>query len=433
MAKKDQRMSETETEEEETEAESMSESESGSEEQKQESKGGGIDYIMSLPDVPRNLPPHVELQRTRVFANIDAPNHTDSIQYSGAFESVGLDNSFRLDQFRNNFRVEVIRFSDDGMDMEFDMIGIDPALANAFRRILIAEVPTMAIEKVFIANNTSLIQDEVLAHRLGLIPISVDPRLFEYAENNAPNERNTIVFKLHVQCAKDVEEEKGQSKKKEKEKEKKVPPRITVKAKDLKWLPKGSEFYLESEDSNSNSTSKLKTYTSFTCSQDSLPEFSNNKIGFKEPLDDINIARLGPGQEIELEAQAVKGVGKTHAKWSPVATAWYRMLPEVVLLEEIEDEDAETLKKKCPVGVFDIEDIANGRKRLTVAQPRACTLCRECIRGGEEWEKRVSLRRVKDHFIFTIESTGALPPEVLFTEAVKILESKCERVISELS
>lgn len=71
-----------------------------------------------------------------------------------------------------------------------------------------------------------------------------------------------------------------------------------VKAKDLKWLPKGSEFYLESDDSNSNSSSKSKTYTSFTCSQDSLPEFSNNKIGFKEPLDDINIARLGPGQVI---------------------------------------------------------------------------------------------------------------------------------------
>ena len=47
--------------------------------------------------------------------------------------------------------------------------------------MLCMQVPTMAIEKVFIANNTSLIQDEVLAHRLGLIPISVDPRLFEYA------------------------------------------------------------------------------------------------------------------------------------------------------------------------------------------------------------------------------------------------------------
>ena len=38
----------------------------------------------------------------------------------------------------------------------------------------------MAIEKVHIYNNTSIIQDEVLAHRLGLIPIKADPRLFEY-------------------------------------------------------------------------------------------------------------------------------------------------------------------------------------------------------------------------------------------------------------
>lgn len=377
--------------------------------QEEEKPKSGIDYIMNLPDVPMNLPSHIELQRTRVLCNADAPIHTDTTQYSGAFASVGVDNSFRLDQFRNNFRVEVIRHTGD--DMEFDMIGIDPAVANAFRRILIAEVPTMAIEKVFIANNTSVVQDEVLALRLGLIPINVDPRLFEYAENNEPNERNTIVFKLHVRC-------------------KRGEPRLTVYSNELKWLPNGSEFPVESEVSNSNSTSKPKTYTSFSCSQDSLPAFSNNPICPKD--EDIIIAKLGPGQEIELEAHAVKGVGKTHAKWSPVATAWYRMLPEVVLLEEIEDEVAEELKAKCPVKVFDIEDIA-GKKRLTVARPRACTLCRECIRGGEEWEKRVSLRRVKDHFIFTIESTGALSPEVLFTEAVKILESKCESVVSELS
>ena len=90
----------------------------------------------------------------------------------------------------------------DENDMEFDMIGVDAAIANAFRRILIAEVsflpvslshscththththtfqvPTMAIEKVFIRNNTSIVQDEVLAHRFGLIPIRADPRDFE--------------------------------------------------------------------------------------------------------------------------------------------------------------------------------------------------------------------------------------------------------------
>ncbi len=42
-------------------------------------------------------------------------------------------------------------------DMEFDLIGTDPAIANALRRILIAEVPTMAIEHVFFVNNTSII------------------------------------------------------------------------------------------------------------------------------------------------------------------------------------------------------------------------------------------------------------------------------------
>ncbi|KAJ8437742.1 hypothetical protein Cgig2_009457 [Carnegiea gigantea] len=131
--------------------------------------------------------------------------------------------------------------------------------------------------------------------------------------------------------------------------------------------------------------------------------------------------------EIELEAHAVKGVGKEHAKWSPVATAWYKMLPEVVLLKDIFDEKAEELVKRCPANVFDIEDTPTGRK-ATAPRPRACTLCRECVLG-EGWDEMVALRRKRDHFIFTIESTGALPPEQLFTEAVKILEDKCARFL----
>ena len=58
------------------------------------------------------------------------------------------------------------------------MVGVDASIANALRRVLLAEVPSMAIEKVFINNNTSIIQDEVLAHRLGLVPIKADPRGF---------------------------------------------------------------------------------------------------------------------------------------------------------------------------------------------------------------------------------------------------------------
>ena len=75
-----------------------------------------------------------------------------------------------------NFRISLVRLTSD--ELEFDMVGVDPAIANALRRVLLAEVPTMAIEKVFINNNTSIIQDEVLAHRLGLVPIRADPRKF---------------------------------------------------------------------------------------------------------------------------------------------------------------------------------------------------------------------------------------------------------------
>lgn len=38
-------------------------------------------------------------------------------------------------------------------------------------------------------------------------------------------------------------------------------------------------------------------------------------------------------QTIQLEVHCVKGIGKEHAKWSPVSTAWYRLHPEVVLLK----------------------------------------------------------------------------------------------------
>jgi hypothetical protein len=57
----------------------------------------------------------------------------------------------------------------------------------------------MAIEKVFIYNNTSIIQDEVLAHRLGLIPIKADPRLFEYRQEGKYEKNNEETNTLNRQ------------------------------------------------------------------------------------------------------------------------------------------------------------------------------------------------------------------------------------------
>ena len=63
---------------------------------------------------------------------------TENIVFSGAYAAMGVDNSVRLNEFRKNFKVDIIKMTEE--DMEFDLIGIDASIANAFRRILISEV-----------------------------------------------------------------------------------------------------------------------------------------------------------------------------------------------------------------------------------------------------------------------------------------------------
>lgn len=53
---------------------------------------------------------------------------------------MGVDTSVNLETFSENFKVDMISISEDGLILEFDMIGISAAIANAFRRILLAEV-----------------------------------------------------------------------------------------------------------------------------------------------------------------------------------------------------------------------------------------------------------------------------------------------------
>ncbi len=82
-----------------------------------------------------------------------------------------------LSLWKSGFKMNILRESESGDELEFEMIGVEAPIANAIRRILLAEVPTVAIEKVYYTTNQSIVQDEVLAHRLGLLPLNIDPRL----------------------------------------------------------------------------------------------------------------------------------------------------------------------------------------------------------------------------------------------------------------
>ena len=302
------------------------------------------------------LPQSLEDQRTRMFVRSDAPSHVNTVESASAiYQAMGFENTFDIERFKRDFRVEVQTLTEE--EAVFDLIGIDAALANAFRRILLAEVPTMAIEKVFILNNTSMIQDEVLAQRLGLIPIRADPRKFNArnADDDADAD-NVISFRLQVKC--------------------------THAAKDSSNGGGGGGGGGGSSSGGSDGVigaSVTSGDLEWIAQGDQDERFADDPI--RPVHDDILIARLRPGQEIELEAWCEKGLGKTHAKWSPVCTASYRLLPDIRLKEPITGDDAHKLKGMCPMDVFDVEDLG-GVPTAKTARPRNCSMCRESACGS---------------------------------------------------
>lgn len=334
--------------------------------------------------------------RTRVILEEFGVKNVHTTDFPGNYP--GCDDTWDMQKFQKKFRIDIVHLDENSI--EFDMVGIDAAIANAFRRILLAEVPTMAIEKVFIYNNTSIVQDEVLAHRLGLIPIKADPRLFEYrntgeeSSEEEGSEIDTIQLQLKIKCSRNPRASKDDSDPRE------LYLNHMVYSRDIKWVPIGNQADV----------------------------FGDSSIG---PVhDDILIAQLRPGQELDIIMHCVKGIGKDHAKFSPVATASYRLLPEITILEPVKGEKAERLKGCFSRGVIDLEDV-NGKKVAKVVNSRLDTCSREVLRHSD-LKNVVKLGRVRDHFIFTVESTGILPPEVLVMEAIKVLMAKCQRFLSEL-
>jgi DNA-directed RNA polymerases I and III subunit RPAC1 len=100
---------------------------------------------------------------------------------------------FNYARIKDELKITVVRNSSELLEME--MVGIDAATANALRRIIIAEIPTMAFHKVLMFQNTSVIPDELLVHRLGLLPVQADPSDFEArSEGQELSPENSLKF-----------------------------------------------------------------------------------------------------------------------------------------------------------------------------------------------------------------------------------------------
>ncbi|KAL8662466.1 MAG: hypothetical protein Q9202_004709 [Teloschistes flavicans] len=353
--------------------------------------------------------------RKIVGVNAETVTNVTSTDIPGHYP--GEDHEWDLDEFRRTFNIEFHKLTPH--DASFSLIGIDASIANAFRRILLAEIPTLAIEYVFVHDNTSIVQDEVLAHRLGLIPLTGNPaglrwlQQFKKPTDEDPDgsgvtDRNTIVLKLQVECTKADDyaelDKKGED--------------------DPRFLYNNAHIYAKQLD--------------FVVSGRQDQFFAGEDDAIRSVHPDILLAKMRPGQCIDMEMHCIKGIGADHAKFSPVATASYRLLPTITITKPILGNDARKFARCFPKGVIGLEDVTaaeagregsgyeghEGEKKAVVRNTFKDTVSRECLRH-EEFEGKVKLGRVRDHFIFGVESTGQSESDELFLESVRILKEKC--------
>lgn len=334
-----------------------------------------------------------------------------STDFPGHF--FGEDHSFSLDEFKRGLSIKI--HYNKPHDLSLSLIGVDASIANAIRRILIAEISTLAIETVFIEDNTSVIHDEVLSHRLGLIPFKggkkglqeflKDFKRGEPGEDQFANsfDWNTVSLSLNVECTHNPDAEEGETD------PTKLYNHANVYAKDIVFTPNGRQA-----------------------------EFFSGDDAIAPVNPDILIAKLRPSQRISLEMHMHKGIGADHAKFSPVATASYRLLPIINILKPILGADAHKFQQCFPQGVIGIEKVTRreasvkgsgyenkeGEDKAVVLDPMKDTVSRECLRHAE-FEGKVKLGRKRDHFIFGIESTGQWDSDELFVEALRVMKNKC--------
>ena len=247
--------------------------------------------------------------------------------------------------------------------------GIDLAIANSLRRIMIAEVPSMAIETVFIIENSSVVPDEILAHRLGLVPLKTDLESYLLREN----------------C--DCNSELGCSK---------CNVILTLDAKAIDSVQTVYSKELKSPD----------------------PEII--------PVNgEIPLLKLAKNQEVRLEAHARLGKGIEHAKWQPVSVCTVRPVSKITI-----DYPKCDSCKNCVQACFK-KILRSDNNKVEIVDYEKCNDCGQCVDSCPK--NAITVERTKDSFIITLETTGTLSPEKVFDCSIEILKAKSKELIECIS
>jgi DNA-directed RNA polymerase subunit D len=232
---------------------------------------------------------------------------------------------------------------------------------------MIGEVPTLAIEDVRIYDNTSALFDEMLAHRLGLIPIRTDLATYTTQEactcGGAGCPACTVTYTLSVEGPK------------------------MVLSSDL--IPQDPE---------------------------AVPVHPN-----------IPIVKLAKGQKLVIEARAVLNTGKVHAKWQPTLVCGYKNQPVIAISDAC--DACGMCVDECPRGVLAAKakkvEVVKGK----LSDCSMCRLCeRACVASGIGEEPAIRISAEPDRFIFVVEGDGSLPVLEIMKRAFMFIRDQCDEL-----
>ncbi|KAJ2714932.1 RNA polymerase II subunit 3 [Coemansia spiralis] len=200
-----------------------------------------------------------------------------------------------------------VRIRSLGKDtVDFVLSNTHLSVANSLRRAMIAEVPTMAIDLVQFIENTSVLADEFVAHRLGLVPlVSKTVDKFKLTRDCTCAEyckECSVEFTLHVKCTEP-----------------------------------GTRVVYSSELISSN--------------KDVVPVLDEDGQG-------VILVKLSKGQEINVHCVAKKGVAKEHSKWSPCSAVGFEYDPHNNL-RHLDYWYEKSIKDEWPLSKNAAEEVEN--------------------------------------------------------------------------
>ena len=265
--------------------------------------------------------------------------------------------------------MEIKVLEKDDTNMRLLIQGVDVPYINALRRLVISEVPSMAIDEIVVIENSSVLQDEIIAHRLGLVPLKTDLDSYNLPEE-CPCKSEFGCNLCRVTLALDVE-------------------------------AKGGSRTVYSGDLVSENPSIVPV------------------------SDKIPILKMAKEQKVKLEAYARLGKGKNHAKWQPVSMCTYKYFPKIEISKKC--DACGKCAEICPRKVL----VKTGNK-IEIRDLTACTLCKDCVEACPQNPAAIEISEEENAFIFNVESTNTLPPERIMSEAIEILDKQLKELESQI-